>query len=136
MEGPTMFNSYMEVFAIRKKRLKQIIDEEFDGNQSAFSRHTGINTPQINRWLSESDNDKSRRNITEVSARDIERKCGKPFDWLDCDEDEMLQRGMLAVFRQLSNYGKEVAIAQAKAMLDREKLNEIQSMVEHKEIPQ
>lgn len=74
----------MEIFAIRRKRLKQIIKDDFNGNQAAFSRESGIKSPQINRWLSETAAD--RRNITERSARTIEQKAKKPAGWLDKSE--------------------------------------------------
>lgn len=78
-----LFNLAMEIFDIRRRRLAKIIDDDFGGNQSAFGRHTGYSQSQINKWLSETN--VSKRNITEISAREIEQKCLKPRDWLDSD---------------------------------------------------
>jgi hypothetical protein len=81
-------NQTMEIFTVRRQRLKLIIDDDFGGNQAAFSRATKIKSPQINRWLSTTAADK--RNITEQSARMIEAKAGKPARWLD--EPEAITR--------------------------------------------
>lgn len=71
----------MDIFANRRARLQKLIADDFNGNQAAFSKHSGIKAPQVNRWLSTTAGDK--RNITEPSARTIEQKCGKPPRWLD-----------------------------------------------------
>ena len=75
----------MDISEIRRRRLGQLIREDFGGNQSLFSARTGIKAPQVNRWLSETATDK--RTITEPSARKIEKKSGKPFRWLDGIEE-------------------------------------------------
>lgn len=74
----------MDIFANRRARLQKLIADDFNGNQAAFSKHTGIKAPQVNRWLSTTAGDK--RNITEPSARTIEEKCRKPPRWLDQPE--------------------------------------------------
>lgn len=77
----------MDISSIRQARLRQLIQDEFKGNQKLFSDVTGIKAPQVNRWLSTTTND--RRSITEQSARKIESKTGKPERWLDTlDESE------------------------------------------------
>jgi hypothetical protein len=73
----------MDIFEIRRTRLRKLIDDDFDGNQSAFGRFTSYSQTQINKWLSLTN--VSRRNITELSAREIEQKCNKPRDWLDSE---------------------------------------------------
>lgn len=71
----------MDIFTNRRERLKKLIEDDFGGNQAAFSKHTNIKAPQVNRWLSTTADD--TRNITESSARAIELKCEKPPRWLD-----------------------------------------------------
>ena len=74
-------NLGMDLFAIRRDRLQAIIDADFDGSQASFCRLTKFSTPQVSRWLSTTNSDS--RNITEPSARKIERVCNKPPMWLD-----------------------------------------------------
>lgn len=84
MCGLIRFNHVVDVYLIRRERLRQLIDDDFKGNQTAFSEQTKYKAPQINRWLST--RAASLRNITEESAREIERRAGKPEKWLDMRE--------------------------------------------------
>lgn len=76
-------NEKMDIFETRRVRLKKIIADDFGGNQAAFSRYTSLKASQVNRWLSKTA--ETIPVITEVSAREIERKCNKPTGWLDND---------------------------------------------------
>jgi hypothetical protein len=117
-----MSNVDMDIFEMRRKRLLELINTDFDGNQAAFSRHTGLTAPQINRWISPTSNDK--RNITERSAREIEKKCGKPFDWLDTDDSKIRENSLISIFRKLSAYDQETIMLQAVALAERSSLTE------------
>lgn len=79
-------NSGMDVFAIRRKNLRALIDTHFKGNQAALADAVGCKPPQINRWLSTTTSD--RRNITERSARSIEEKLALKNLWLDTDHED------------------------------------------------
>jgi hypothetical protein len=81
LKGRVRSNRRMDIFSIRRERLRQLILDDFKGNQAAFSEHTKIKPPQINRWLSMTAADP--RKITETSARSIEQKTNKPAGWLD-----------------------------------------------------
>lgn len=74
-------NNQMDIFDTRRAQLRRLIKEVSDGNQAAFAKETGIKAPQINRWLSSTAAES--RNITEPSARSIEKKAGKTEGWLD-----------------------------------------------------
>lgn len=75
------FNLGVEIFAIRRQRLRRLIDDEHAGNQAAFGEKVGIKPSQISRWLSLTTN--SPRNITEKSVLLLEKKTGKPKGWFD-----------------------------------------------------
>lgn len=119
-----MSNIGMEIFETRRARLIKLIEDDFEGNQASFCRHTEIGAPQLNRWISETNSDK--RNITERSAREIERKCGKPMDWLDRQDDYISlsdeEANLISIYRRLSRYDKDVIALQAQTLLDRPKL--------------
>lgn len=120
-----MSNRKMEIFTTRRARLVKLIKDDFEENQAAFCRHTGYGTPQLSRWISETNTD--RRNITEQSAREIERRCGKPIDWLDREDDHITlsvdEANLVAVYRRLSEYDRQVVALQAQTLLDRPKLS-------------
>ena len=71
----------MDIFINRKEMLRKLIDDQYSGSQAAFSRKAGIKSSQLNRWLSGTT--KSPRNITEQSARDIEKAAGVDSGYLD-----------------------------------------------------
>ena len=74
-------NTFMDTFTIRRANLRHLIDTKFGRNQAAFAEAVGCKPPQVNRWLSTTATDP--RNITETSARSIERKLGLISGWLD-----------------------------------------------------
>lgn len=71
----------MDTYQIRVERLKSLIKEEYEDNQTAFANAIGMKPPHVNRWLSDTASD--RRVISEKSARKIERILGKPTGWMD-----------------------------------------------------
>ncbi|MCX8018503.1 MAG: hypothetical protein N2690_11480 [Rhodocyclaceae bacterium] len=68
----------MDTQAVRRQRLRQLIDERFAGNQSALARAVDRQPDYISRCL------KGTKGIGEAFARDIEQRLGLPHLWLDC----------------------------------------------------
>lgn len=71
----------MDTKEIRRLRLRQIIDERYDGFAGQFADAHGFKRPQVSRWVTE--NAVSRQGISEQSARAIETREGKPSGWMD-----------------------------------------------------
>ncbi|MDR0588131.1 MAG: hypothetical protein LBG61_04050 [Burkholderiales bacterium] len=71
----------MDIYEVRRNNLRSLIDIGFEGNHTAFSKSIGINMPQIHRWVTK--NKDARKNISEKSARTLEKLCNKPEFWLD-----------------------------------------------------
>src|SRR5258708_16331300 len=71
----------MDIYDIRRKRLRQLIDEDFDGVAAQFARAVGSEPSYINRVLS--DNPTHRKNLGEDLARKYEHATGKSRLWLD-----------------------------------------------------
>lgn len=74
----------------RLKRLKQLIDTQFEGSQAEFARKAGIKTEsQVTQWFS------GYRNLGEKAARKIEAVLDLPNNWLDqtdfADGDNFVQ---------------------------------------------
>lgn len=61
----------------RAKKLREIINTRFDGNQADFARHIGKSPALIWQYLS------GHRTIGEKFAREVERKVVLPRGWLD-----------------------------------------------------
>lgn len=74
----------MNIFEIRRKRLRQLIDMKFDRVVLRCAEELDMKPPQLHRWLSETA--KSRQNMHENSAREIESKLGLPRGWMDLDQ--------------------------------------------------
>jgi len=71
----------MNIFEIRRKRLRLLIDTDFAGVTKRCAEALGMPPPQLHRWLSTTTN--SPRRIEEESARAIESKLKLPDRWLD-----------------------------------------------------
>jgi len=127
MKKLAMSNTRMDIFEQRRVKLMQLIDSDFDGNQAEFCRKTGFTTPQLNRWISITNTDK--RNISERSARTIELKCGKPFDWLDMNDQAIRESNMLESFRKLSDTSKELMTFQIHSLARKEDEERISRMI-------
>lgn len=74
----------MDRAAIRAKRTRQLIDEQFHGVDAEFARKIEVAATQVARWFMDKDN-KHRRNIGERMARLIEDRCGLAPYWLDAE---------------------------------------------------
>ncbi len=78
----------MDLHAIRRKRLKQLIDQQFDGIKAQFARHMEWKITDVQRYFTPG---KHGRNITERSARANERRFPSlGAYWMDTDGDPAL----------------------------------------------
>ena len=66
---------------IRRKKLAELIEERFEGNQSTFALAIGKTPTQVNMWLS------GARNMTRDSCENIEKKLRLHRGWMDDDVD-------------------------------------------------
>lgn len=118
----------MDTYQARRANLLRLINDDFDGNQTALAAAVGVKPPQVNRWVSETASEKRR--ITEDSARHIEEKCRKPLGWLDIadlveHESHTEQRpapvtgwdSVVAAWAIANELERAVALAWAKALL-------------------
>lgn len=76
-------NSRMDIYEMRRVRLRKLIDDDFGGRQADFARFVLLAPSQVNRWLSSTAAKIPK--INEASARDIEHKCNKPAGWMDSE---------------------------------------------------
>ncbi|OWT61996.1 S24 family peptidase [Candidimonas nitroreducens] len=75
------------IISARRRNLTLLIRERYADSQSNFSDATGISLSQLGQWLSAEDSP-HLRNMSERSARKIEKKAGLPTGWLDQEEKE------------------------------------------------
>ena len=61
----------------RQQKLKQLIDDQFEGSQADFCRKAELQPAQVSQWLT------GYRNLGEKAARKIELKIGLQPLWLD-----------------------------------------------------
>lgn len=73
----------MDIYDIRRHRLKQWIDEDFGGVAAQFARAVKSEPNYITRVLST--NEKHRKRLGEKLARQFEEALAKPKMWLDQD---------------------------------------------------
>ena len=71
----------MDKSEIRRVRLRQLIDDRYDGKVARLAAFLDMKPPQLHRWLS------GGQGVHENSARGIERACGLPPGWLDIPPD-------------------------------------------------
>ncbi|MGH8711956.1 MAG: hypothetical protein ACREVA_11725 [Burkholderiales bacterium] len=68
-----------DIYATRRLRLRQLIEEQFDGNQTALARAVGFKSP----YARFSDIFAGRNNLGGRTAGRIEQALGLPEGWMD-----------------------------------------------------
>lgn len=69
----------MKILDIRRNNLQLLLQTEFKGVQRQMAAQLKRTPAQISQWFA------GYRTIREDTARDIERRAGKPAGWLDID---------------------------------------------------
>jgi hypothetical protein len=97
---------------IRLRRIRQIINERHDGNNSKFADRVGMQGAYASRLWTE--RLKHKRNIGEKLARRIEEAHGLAKGWLDYDEsleitDKLLLTGYQAASPESRELMEEIA---------------------------
>lgn len=72
----------MDIHEIRRRNLRKIIEEQFDGSAAELTRQVDIDPSYISRIFIIKKS-QHRRNIGNKIARKIEKACGKPHGWMD-----------------------------------------------------
>ncbi|CAM4079856.1 HTH cro/C1-type domain-containing protein [Bordetella tumbae] len=76
----------MDKFEIRRKRLRQLIDDKANGNNAEFARKYGYERAQISQYLSATYN--RGRTPGQHVVDELERRVGLPTGWFDQTEAE------------------------------------------------
>lgn len=76
----------MDIYELRRQRLRQAIDDLYEGVVLRCAEAIGKKPPQLHRWLSVTSKD--RRRIEYDSARTLETDMGLPALWLDQGTDK------------------------------------------------
>lgn len=101
-----------DVVATRRARLRQVLNDRFDGKQTKFVEKTGINAGELSGLL-------RTRFFGEKKARTLEGQLGLPNGWLDgADENEAVVAEFAQAYRHATPKGREflkIAIGAARA---------------------
>ena len=85
----------------RRAQLRRLIDEYFEGNQSAFAREIGRYPGEISRWLKLPEGKGSwARNMSEASARQIEEQLNLPPGYLDGAPQALTEKNTPEVLKE------------------------------------
>lgn len=95
------------VFEIRRRNLRELIADKYDGNRALFSRSTKRNANLINLILTS--NMSLRRNMGEKLAREIETVCRLPQGWFDMDRSKEAMKASMTPLIRLHEFPAEVA---------------------------
>lgn len=87
----------MDAYQIRKARLRQLIDELFEGNTADFCRKLDEDATYISRIFS------GGKPFTETIARRIEEKAGLTPLWLDVEALPMVQQQKVPSYKVVRN---------------------------------
>lgn len=82
----SVLNYGMDIYDLRRDRLRQIIDSRFGGVVLRCAEALEMKPPQLHRWLSLTSRD--RRRIEYDSARNIEHRLGIATLWMDQPTEE------------------------------------------------
>mgnify|MGYP006189386543 CR=1 FL=1 len=123
----------MDANEIRRMRLKQWVDTEFDGRVAALCRYYGL-PDSAPSYLSQLLG--GHRVFGERAARKLEKQCARPTGWLDVDPEQESNVEVLRFDRQrcakLSTEDRELIETFITLILDRKdrtsvkRLNEVQ----------
>lgn len=110
----------MDMNAIRRRNLRAVINEKYDGSPARFSRDTGIEEGRLSQVLSEKY--RGGNNFGEKAARNIEEKAGLPKLSLDTIAPSAAEAG----------YGRLNSVAQKHQEFD---LNTVPAAIGRRAIP-
>jgi len=82
-------NNQMDIYETRRRRLRLLIDKNYQKKQATYKRTNSFKSPQIKKKKKKTTTE--RRTITEDSARKIETASGKPHGWLDESQSNVSQ---------------------------------------------
>lgn len=88
----------------RLERVRNLIDEKFNGNQADFSRAIGKAPAQVNQWLN------GYRNIGDAAALNIEKSLDLPQGYLDGEMNKTMER-LYTAAKELHGIDKQAEIA-------------------------
>lgn len=92
------FTPIMEgIYAIRRARVIQIVQERFEGNRAAFGREAGLDHSLSSAYV------RGAQNIGERLARRIERDLGLTDGWLDMEDRRRKRRVPLHPLRAVGH---------------------------------
>lgn len=77
---------------IRRRRLRQLIDEQYDGVDASFAAKIDRQASYVSFLFTKNDKGGYRRNIGEKLARHIEKAAGLPSGWLDGEQQQAAPR--------------------------------------------
>jgi len=83
--GTNWLNATMEISTIRRRRLRKLINERFDGSYAKFADAADTKASVISRFFMATDNPNAR-NIGEKAARNMEQELQLKRGYLDDDE--------------------------------------------------
>lgn len=75
----------MDIFAIRRQRLSQLLSEVYGNNKTELANRLDIQPSYLSRFSAK--NQANRRNLGDKLARRIEEASGKSYGWLDRRDD-------------------------------------------------
>ncbi len=73
----------VNIYDIRRRRLKALVDERFRKSRTAFGEVTGLQADYVSRLLSGKRPNEGGKNLGESLARDIETKLHLERGWFD-----------------------------------------------------
>ena len=85
----TPTDSLADIHAVRRTKLRALIDQRTAGNIAAFADQFGYSRSRVSQFLSDTYNE--GRSIGERAARALEELVGVPFGWLDQAADRLLK---------------------------------------------
>lgn len=114
----------MDKYEIRRKRVAELIDRDFNGVIAAFAKKIEREPSYVGRMLYEPGK-KGRKNISDKLIDVIETKCRLPSGWLDTlDKDESLM-GIELLWKRLSPKDKSLTLSMVEKMVEQSQTPEL-----------